>query len=79
MRDLHIEGAKIKDIEEFLDCWYFYAQQTGKDKSYYQGACDALIAAGFFHITYHLILSESADNIFRPLPVLFPTQQFLFC
>lgn len=47
MRDLHIEGAKIKDIEEFLDCWYFYAQQKEKDGSYYQGACGALIAAGF--------------------------------
>ena len=47
MTNLHIEGAKIKDIEKFLDCRYFYAQQTKEDKIYYQGACDALIFAGF--------------------------------
>lgn len=47
MADLHIEGAKIKDVEKFLDCRYFYAKQTKEDKIYYDGACDALIVAGF--------------------------------
>lgn len=47
MRDLHIEGAKIKDIEEFLDCRYRYAQYTKEDKAYYLGATEALIIAGF--------------------------------
>ena len=46
--DLHIKGTKIKDIEEFLDCRYFYAQSNPKEElSYYQGAIDALITAGF--------------------------------
>ena len=48
MGDLNIEGAKIKDIERFLDCRCFYAQSNPKeDLSYYQGAIEALITAGF--------------------------------
>lgn len=48
MSDLHIEGAKIKDIEKFLDCRYFYAQSNPEEESsYYQGAIDALVTAGF--------------------------------
>lgn len=48
MSDLHIEGAKIKDIEKFLDCRYYFAQANPEEElSYYLGAMDALITAGF--------------------------------
>lgn len=48
MSDLHIENAKIKDIEEFLGCRDFYARSNPREElSYYQGAIDALITAGF--------------------------------
>ena len=48
MSDLHIEGAKIKDIEKFLDCRYYFVQVNSEEElPYYLGAIDALTTAGF--------------------------------
>ena len=48
MSDLHLEGAKVKDVEKLLDCRYYFAQANPeKELSYYLGAIDALTTAGF--------------------------------
>lgn len=48
MGDLHVKGAKIEDIEKFLDCRSFFARANPEEEfAYYQGAIDALVAAGF--------------------------------